>query len=337
MTGSQRHMRMMLPVLAAMLIAVAIACGGSGGEATPETITVKLALDWFPNANHLGLFIAQEKGYFADENLNVELYTPADPSTVLQTVGSGADDFGISYQPDVLLARGQGVPVVSVTGMVQRPLNSVMALKSSGITRPSDLVGKKVGYPGIPTNEPLLDTMLKFDGANGLADVELVNVGFDLAPALISGTVDAIVGAYWTYESILIENLGYPVNIMRMEEWGVPDYYELVIVASEETLKNRPDVVERFVRAVRRGYQDAVSDPQAGVSILLKGTKEEVDEAIERPGADLLAPLWQTDSTSFGSQDAARWSSFTQWMQDNGLLSKDVKSDDAFTNRFSGD
>ena len=334
MTVSHRKLKTMLPVLAAMLITVAIACGGS--EETDE-ITIKLALDWYPNANHIGLFIAQEKGYFADENLNVTLYTPADPSTVLQTVGAGKDDFGISYQPDVLLARGQGVPVVSVSGMVQHPLNSVMALKSSGITRPRDLVGKKVGYPGIPTNEPLLDTMLKFDGANGLADVELVNVGFDLAVALISGTVDAVVGAYWTHESILVENEGYPVNIMRMEEWGVPDYYELVIVVSEQTLRDRPDMVERFLRAIRRGYQDAVSDPQAGVNVLLEGTNEEVDEAIERPGADLLAPLWQTDSTSFGSQDAARWSDFTRWMQDNGLLSEDVKSDDAFTDRFSGD
>ena len=95
------------------------------------------------------------------------LYTPVDPSTVLQTVGSGTDDFGISYQPDVLLARAQGVPVVSVAGLVPHPLNSVIALKSSGITRPRDLVGKKVGYPAIPTNEPLLGTMLKTDGRAG--------------------------------------------------------------------------------------------------------------------------------------------------------------------------
>ena len=96
---------------------------GCGSDET-ESVSVKLALDWYPNSNHLGLYIAQEKGYFADEGLDVKLYTPIDPSTVLQTVGSGADDFGISYQPDVLLARAQGVPVVSVAGMVQHPLNS---------------------------------------------------------------------------------------------------------------------------------------------------------------------------------------------------------------------
>ena len=90
-------------------------------------------------------------------------------------------------------------------------------------------------------------------------------------------------GAYWTHESILLENQGYPVHIMRVEEWGVPDYYELVLVTNESTIKSKPEVITRFLRAVRRGYEDAAQDPQAGVDILLKGTKAEVDEKIERP------------------------------------------------------
>src|SRR5919108_3781188 len=321
-------------MLCGLFVLILVASGSGGAYA--QSAALKLALDWYPNANHLGLFIAQEKGYFRQENLDVTLYTPVDPSTVLQTVGSGTDDFGISYQPDVLLARAQGVPVVSVAGLVPHPLNSVMALKSSGIARPRDLAGKKVGYPGIPTNEPLLDTMLKADGARGLKDVELVNVGFDLVPALLSRQVDAVVGAYWTHESIVLENQGHPVNIMRVEAWGVPDYYELVLVTSENTIKSKPDVVARFLRAVRRGYEDAIKDPQAGVDILLKGTKAEVDEKIERPGAALLAPLWKTDKAPFGTQDAAKWESFTQWLQANGLLASQVKAADAFTNRFLG-
>lgn len=327
---SKSKLAMLLSLLS---IAALIASACSGGE--PDTVSVKLALDWYPNSNHLGLYIAQEKGYFAEENLEVNIYTPVDPSTVLQTVGSGADDFGISYQPDVLLARAQGVPVVSVAGMVQHPLNSIVALESSGITRPGQLVGKKVGYPGIPTNEPLLDTMLKSDGANGLADVELVNVGFDLAPALISGTVDAVVGAYWTHESILLENEGHPVNIMRMEDWGVPDYYELVLVASEDAIEEKSDVIERFMRAVRRGYDDAIANPQAGVDVLLRGTNEEVDENIERPGADLLAPLWQTSTAQFGEQEFSRWDDFSTWMFQNGLLESELDASAAFTNEFS--
>ena len=168
MSQYPRRCTMLWPLCVLMLLA------SVSHHVYAQTAALKLALDWYPNANHLGLFIAQEKGYFRQENLNVTLYTPVDPSTVLQTVGSSTDDFGISYQPDVLLARAQRVPVVSVAGLVPHPLNSVMALKSSGITRPRDLVGKKVGYPAIPTNEPLLGTMLKTDGARGLQDVELV-------------------------------------------------------------------------------------------------------------------------------------------------------------------
>jgi putative hydroxymethylpyrimidine transport system substrate-binding protein len=323
-----------LPVVLALGLALTLGVCRVGRTQTPQ-VAVKLALDWYPNANHLGLFIAQEKGYFAQENLQVTLYTPVDPSTVLLTVGSGQDDFGLSYQPDVLLARAKGVPVVSILGMVQHPLNSVMTLERSGLTRPRDLVGKKVGYPGIPTNEPLLDTMLKADGARGLPDVELVNVGFDLVPALLSQRVDAVVGAYWTHESIVMQNQGHPVHIMRMEDWGVPDYYELVLVTQTQTLQHKPDVVARFVRAVRRGYLDAVKDPQGGVDILLKGTKAEVDERIERPGATLLVPLWQTDALPFGTQEAAKWQRFTQWMQANGLLDSAVKATEAFSDRFN--
>ena len=161
-----------------------------------------------------------------------------------------------------------------------------------------------------------------------------MNVGFDLVPALIGRRVDAVVGAYWTHESIVLENQGHAVTILRMEQWGVPDYYELVLVTDEATLRGKPEVIARFLRALRQGYNDAASNPQAGVDILLKGTRAEVDEKIERPGAALLAPLWKTDTIPFGTQDAAKWESFTRWMQANGLLGSQVKAQDAFTNRF---
>lgn len=252
----------------------------------------------------------------------------------MQTVASGADDFGMNYQPDVLIARSEGVPVVSVLGMVQHPLNSMMALQSSGNESPKDLKGKKVGYPGIPWNEDALNTMLQSDGLSGIDDVELVNVGWELGSSMISETVDAIIGAYFTHESIVLENEGHPVNVMRMEEWGVPDYYELVMVTSEDYLSKNPDVVERFTRAVSKGYTDAISDPQLGVEVLKKHAPE-IDESVDSPGADLLRDLWKGKNGNFGTQEEVKWVSFAEWMKKRGIISENVDPNDAFTDKYS--
>lgn len=303
-------------------------------ETTKEDTKVKLALDWYPNANHTGLYIALEKGYFKDENIDLEIYTPSDPSTVLQTVGAGQDDFGISYQPDLILAKSKNIPVKSVLAFVQHPLNIIMTLKESNIIRPSDLKGKKIAYPGIPLNENLLDTLLKADGLQGKQEVELINTGYDLVPPLIGKTVDACLGCYLSHETIMAENEGFPVNIMRMEQWGVPDYYELVLVASDEMVTDNKDLIERMIRAISKGYNDAVSDPKAGIDNLIKSTNDEIDQAIEYPGAELLAPLWVDSTGKFGAQTEEKWSVFSQWLFDTGQITTMPETNSLFTNEF---
>ena len=303
-------------------------------ETTKEDTKVKLALDWYPNANHTGLYIALEKGYFKDENIDLEIYTPSDPSTVLQTVGAGQDDFGISYQPDLILAKSKNIPVKSVLAFVQHPLNIIMTLKESNIIRPSDLKGKKIAYPGIPLNENLLDTLLKADGLEGKQEVELINTGYDLVPPLIGKTVDACLGCYLSHETIMAENEGYPVNVMRMEKWGVPDYYELVLVASDEMVTDNKDLIERMIRAISKGYNDAVSDPKAGIDNLIKSTNGEIDQAIEYPGAELLAPLWVDSTGKFGVQTEEKWAVFSQWLFDTDQITTIPETNSLFTNEF---
>ena len=323
----------MKKIIAGMAAGALLLGAAACGEEPSEAVRVSLALDWYPNSNHAGVYEALARGLFEEEGLEVDVYTPADPSTILQTVGAGRDDFGISYQPDVLLARSEGVPVVSVAALVQHPLNSTMTLTESGIDRPRLLKGKKVGITGIPVEERLLETMLEYDGL-APGDVEFVNVGFDLSPALMGGVVDAIVGAYWTHESFQIEREGYEVNVMRVEDWGVPDFYELVLVASEETLAERRDVVERFVRAFRRGYEAAAADPQGAVTTLLEASPESANEEVEREGVELLAPLWTDGVPRFGWQEADRWESYTAWMKGRGLIREDMDGAAAFTNEF---
>src|SRR5215210_2926328 len=299
--------------VALLLSVLVLLAGGSGviaadaGHAqTPTKITV--ALDWYPNANHAGLFLARERGYFADEGLDVELYTPADPTVVLQTVGAGKDTLGLSYQTDLLLARAQEVPVVSVAALVQQPLLGIMSLRSAGITRPRDLVGKTVGYPGIPSQEAFLTTMLEADGASR-DDVELVDVGFSLVPAVLSGRVDAVMGAYWTHETIVAERAGHPVDLLRVEEWGVPSYYELVVVAGETAIKEHPETIRAFLRAMQRGYAEAMIDPAAALDALAAASPD-LDRGVESEGLDLLTPAWTAGGVSIGSQDPARWDAY---------------------------
>jgi putative hydroxymethylpyrimidine transport system substrate-binding protein len=293
---------------------------GVAGQVQLEPLSVPL--DWYPNANHAGLFLAQERGYYAEEGLAPDFYTPSDPTTVLQTVGAGRDAFGISYQTDLLLARAAGVPVVSVLALVQTPLQGIMVLADSGITRPADLTGKTVGYPGIPSQEAFLATMLADDGAT-MDDVALVNIGFDLVPALVSGRVDASLGAFWTHEPILAEQEGFPTTMLKVDDWGVPPYYELIIVASEDTVARRADLIERFLRATRRGYDDAIADPAAAIAAL-QAASPDLDVPVEEAGIALLIPVWTADDVPFGTQTAARWDTYARWMADHDLIPADL-------------
>jgi putative hydroxymethylpyrimidine transport system substrate-binding protein len=299
------------------------------GAGAQDRQDVTVALDWYPNANHAGLFLGQERGYFAAQHLKVDVYTPSDPTTVLQTVGAGKDTFGISYQTDVLLARAQEVPVVSVAALVQHPLLGVMFKQDAGITRPGDLVGKTVGYPGIPSQEAFLATMLETDGA-ALDDVTLINISFNLVPALISGQTDAVMGAYWTHETILAEREGYPVDVLRVEQWGVPDYYELVLVASEATVADRPDLVTGFLAAMQQGYADAVADQTAALDALA-AAYEAIDREVEAEGLHLLVPVWTDGVTAFGEQTPARWDTYAAWMKERGLIPADLDVSRAYT------
>ncbi len=255
---------------------------------------LSLALDWYPNSNHAGIYSAIDEGFFDEEGIKLSVYTPSDPTAIISSVASGRDDFGLSYHPDILQAQSAGLEIVSVLSISQHPLNSIMTLKKSSIKNPSDLKGKVVGYPGIPSNKAMLETVLSSQNIN-INDVETVDVGFELVKALVSGSVDAIIGAYWTHESIVMELQGYEIEIMRLEEWGVPDYYELILITNKSFLEENKSDVEKVVNSFKKGYEFSIKNPQESITSLISIAGEEiVEEDVERAGVELLIPMWQS-------------------------------------------
>ena len=314
--------RLRAPLALASAGLLGLASGARSRAAAQDETAVSLALDWYPNANHAGIYLAEARGLFAAEGIAPKIYTPADPTTVLQTVGAGRDDFGISYQTDVLLARAQGVPVVSVAAVVQVPLLVMMTLTERGITRPAGLRGRSIGISGVASDEALVSTILRADGLT-LDDVEIVNVGYDLLPAIASGRVDAVTGVYWNHETLIADRDGYDVSLIRFEDWGVPPFYELVLVASEETVARRPEVVQALVRAMGAGYVAATAEPEAAL-VALAAASPDLDTEIETEAIPLSAPTWVDGNGQFGVQTADRWDAFGGWLADNALIPADL-------------
>lgn len=307
-------------------------CGGDDPEPAADAEAVELILDWFPNADHAGIYGAVEEGYFAEEGLDVTPSVPSDPAAALKQVATGKAPFAISYEPEVLIARSQGVPVVAVGAVIPHPLNSVIVRTDRGIRTPADLEGRTVGVAGVPSDRPLLDAVVRSAGGDPAA-VKVRTIGFTLAPALAAGKVDAVIGAYWNVEQVDLERQGVAVDAFRLEENGVPDYDELVVVTSDEIARDRPDLVRSFLAGLRAGQDWAATDQTGAVDHLVDANpdldRETLTEQV-RATAELLSP---SDEPTL-NVDPAEWAAFADWMRENGLLTEDVDVDAVVTDAF---
>jgi putative hydroxymethylpyrimidine transport system substrate-binding protein len=319
-------------VAAAALGGLAAGCGDDDTSAPESARSADVILDWYPNADHAGIYGAIEEGYFAEEGLDVRAVVPSDPAASLKQVGAGKAPFAISYEPEVLLARAAGVPVVAVGALVTHPLNSVIARDDRGISSPRDLEGKTVGIAGVPSDRPLLDAVVRHDGGDP-AKVETRNVGFSLSPALAAGKVDAVIGAYWNIELVELERQGVGATAFRLEENGVPDYDELVVVTSDQVAEEQPELVESFLRGLRAGQDWAAAD-EAGAVAHLVAANEDLDPEVVEEQVDATAPLLSPGDEPTLGVDPAEWAAFAEWMRGARLLEEPVAIDRVVTDRF---
>ena len=293
-----------------------------------ELREMDVVLDWYPNALHAFLYVAIDKGYFADEGLRVNIRFPSNANDALSLVAAGKAEVGLYYQHDVILARAnQDVPVRSIGAVVQGPLNIVLSLKEKNITSPADLVGKTIGYAGTELSEALIRSIMDYVGAD-YSDVTMVDVGFDLMSSMTTGNVDATIGCLVNHEVPQMEEEGFEVNWFMLDQYGVPTNYEGVFVTNDDMIENDSAALEGFLRACAKGFADMQADPEEALRILLDNQNEEnfpLSETVERQSMETLLPLMETADARFLSQTEECWQKNIDWLYDSGLIQTRVE------------
>ncbi len=324
--------------LLALLLAVLLAACGEREDPPPAagaaTERLDLVLDYFPNADHAGIYAAEASGAFDDAKLDVAIRAPSDPSAPLRLLEAGRADLVVSYEPEVLLARDRGAKVLAIGALVQKPLTSLISVGDDPVRRPEDLAGKRVGTAGIPYQDAYLKAILARAGVPE-DEVRKVDVGFNLTPAMLSGRVDATLGSFWNYEGVELQRRGERPQVLRMEQLGVPTYNELVIVAREEDARNRGPLLRRFLLALGRGHEALRKDPRAGVDPLLKANRD-LDRGLQEASVKATLPVFFPEDAdrAFGYMDEGEWIAYARWMGENGLLKQREDPRRALTNEF---
>ena len=270
-------------------------------------------LDWFVNPDHGPLFVAQELGEFSKRGLEVEMIAPADPNDPPKLVAAGRGDVAISYQPQLHLQVAAGLPLKRVGTLVATPLSSLVVLDDGPIKSIADLKGRKVGFSVGGFEDALLGAMLEKHGLK-LSDVELVNVNFSLSPSLMSGKVDAVIGAYRNFELNQMDLAGRPGRAFYLEEEGVPAYDELIIVAKSDNTGNPQ--ISLFLAAIEAATQFMINHQDEAWELFIKGRKDLDDELNRRAWRDTLPRFALRPS----ALDEGRYQRFAEFLKARGMI-----------------
>jgi putative hydroxymethylpyrimidine transport system substrate-binding protein len=317
--------RIRIPALALAVFAVALllaACGEKSEEGGSERESVGLTLDFYPNPDHAGIYMAQKLGYFEEAGLDVSIDAPSDPAAPMKLLAAGRSDLAISYEPEVALARDQGLDVVAIGAIVNRALTSLIWLNKSGIKGVADLKGKTIATAGIPYQDAFLKTILARVKLTP-DDVKAVNVGFGLLPALVGGSAQAMLGGFFNIEGTDLEQRGKDARVIPVDEIGVPVYDELVLVARRQSLEEDPEKFRLFLAALARGTEAAIKQPGAAIKAITEANPDldpKLAAAEVRATLPILAGEGGTEGKPYGYMDPKEWSTFAGWMRDNGLI-----------------
>ena len=328
-------MRRRLAVVAALAVALAAAgCSEKQDVVTsPPDQRLDLALDFYVNPDHAGIYTALDRGFFRRAGLDVQPRVPSDPTAPIKQVAAGQADLAVSYEPEVLLAQEQGLDVIAVAALVDQPLTSLISLPAAGIAEPADLRGKTIATAGIPYQSDYLSTILRGAGMTS-ADVTEVDVGFSLLPALLGGRADAILGGFLNVEGVDLAQRGADPRVVPVNQLGVPTYDELVLVAERSRVEDDPEELRLFIAELAKGTRAAIADPAAATAAILDAG-DGLDPSLTRAEIDATLPLLARErGKPFGYMDGEEWSTFAGWMTGNGLISDVPSEDEMFTDEL---
>ena len=286
---------------------------------------INVVLDWYPNAIHTFIYTAIERGYYAEEGLDVKVRFPANETDGITLVAAGKAELGVYYQHDAVQAvANQKVGVKSIGAICQAPLNVIVSMKDKNVNSPKDFVGKTVGYGGTVLSEALVRSMMKNVGEDP-ESVNLLNVGFDLMSSMTTGQVDATIGCLVNHEIPQMEEEGFEVSWFPLTDYGVPNFYEVCFLANTRMIDAEPEVLAGFLRASKKGFDDFKADPDATLKILLDNQSAEnfpLSPTVEEKSAATLLPLMETADGPFLSQSEEVWQNTIDWMFDEGMIER---------------
>jgi putative hydroxymethylpyrimidine transport system substrate-binding protein len=325
-------------LLVACICAIVLSACGTKQDvvSAPGTKSFTVMLDWFPNADHASLYTAIAQGYFNAVGLDVRPIVPSESAEPLKLLAAGKVDMAISYEPQLLLARDEGLKVVSIGALVQRPLTSIIALPSAHVSKVADLAGKRIGTAGIAYQAAELHTALRAAGVNPDSVTES-DVGFNLVPAMLSGKVAATLGGYWNYEAIQLRQMHKSPVVIPIDQAGVPTYDELVLVVRSEEARTDGVDMRAFLQALTRGERQVRANPTAAAALIVKANPS-AEEKLQLASieATLPATLPSDHSKPYGWQDPSAWAAFGHWMFAQDLIHSDPNTAGLppFTNEF---
>lgn len=332
--------------LAAVMLAMAVVlagCGANGGNksnnegagdsqgANDEPTKVQVVLDWTPNTNHTGLYVARDKGFFKEQGLDVEIIQPGQTGAD-QMVASGGVQFGVSYQESVTMARIANVPLVSIAAVIQHNTSGFASQKEKGIDSPAKFEGQRYGGWGAPVEQAVIESLMKDQGAD-VNKVEMLSVGDSDFFSAVKRDVD-FMWIYYAWTGVEAELRGEDINMVYLTDYSENlDYYTPVLVTNETMIAKQPEIVKAFVAGAAKGYEFTIEKPEEAAEVLI-AAEPDLNPELVRASQKWLSPYYQDDAARWGEQKQSVWENYANWMFDHGLLEGKLEAEKAFTNEF---